>query len=350
MNKLISYTIIAVSVLIPTFLFAYTGGWLTPGRLTPNKFLNQFHADGARYPGYRSNHAQGICISGYFVSNGNAEPYSVAQVFKKGEITPVIGRFSIPGPNLKASDASMPVRAMALLFKQADGQQWRTAMLNAPAFSTSTPASFYDLIRAQQPNRKTGKPDGKNIAKFKLEHPESKYFFNWMAATQPSKSFATQSYNSLDTFYLTNASGAKAKVRWAFKSLNSNAPSIPDLQSHPYFLLDELPLALQRGPLRWQLVFTVGTKSDPSLAAVPWPKSLPKVTAGTLFITGYSSQDTGACKDVNFDPTVLPYGMSISSDPLLPARSAVYSASYLLRTSQELGVPLARTVLWPSAQ
>lgn len=350
MNKFVSYSIIATSVIIPTLLFAYTGGWLSPGRLTPNKFMDQFHADGAHYPGYRSNHAQGICITGYFVSNGNAEAYSVAQVFKKGEVTPVVGRFSIPGPNLKAPDASLPVRAMALLFEQANKEQWRTAMLNAPAFSSNTPEGFYELIRAQQPNPETGKPDGKRIARFKSEHPESKNFFDWVAATPPSRSFATQSYNSLDTFYLINRRGVRTKVRWTFESLNTMVPPVSNPQSHPYFLLKELPLALKNGPLRWQLEFTLGGKSDPSLAAVPWPKSLPKIVAGTLFVTSSTPQVTGECKNVNFDPTVLPYGMSISSDPLLPARSAVYSASYLLRTSQELGIPFARTVLWPSAQ
>ena len=50
-------------------------------------------------------------------------------------------------------------------------------------------------------------------------------------------------------------------------------------------------------------------------------------------------QDSGPCRDVNFDPTVLPAGIAISDDPLLAARSAVYADSHLRRTREEARVP-----------
>jgi hypothetical protein len=49
-------------------LFAYAGGWLTPHRLTPNAMINTFEAVNGSHPGFRRNHAKGVCVSGYFES------------------------------------------------------------------------------------------------------------------------------------------------------------------------------------------------------------------------------------------------------------------------------------------
>jgi catalase len=39
--------------------------------------------------------------------------------------------------------ASVPVRSLALDFKLADGQQWRTGMNNTPLFMVNTPQVFF---------------------------------------------------------------------------------------------------------------------------------------------------------------------------------------------------------------
>ena len=46
------------------------------------------------------------------------------------------------------------------------------------------------------------------------------------------------------------------------------------------------------------------------------------------------SDETSAATDLNFDPLVLPAGMAPSDDPLLSARSAVYSQSYTRRAGE----------------
>jgi hypothetical protein len=40
----------------------------------------------------------------------------------------------------------------------------------------------------------------------------------------------------------------------------------------------------------------------------------------------------GPCRDINFDPTVLPAGIKTSNDPFPAARSSVYAKSYDRRT------------------
>jgi len=77
-------------------LFAYAGGWLTPARLTPAKLVATFQAVNGPHPGFRRNHAKGVCIGGWFESNGDASALSKADVFKPGRV-PVVGRFALAG-------------------------------------------------------------------------------------------------------------------------------------------------------------------------------------------------------------------------------------------------------------
>jgi catalase len=59
------------------------------------------------------------------------------------------------------------------------------------------------------------------------------------------------------------------------------------------------------------------------------------VDVGTLTLDHVESEETSPARDINFDPLVLPEGMAPSDDPLLSARSAVYSQSFTRRASEE---------------
>jgi catalase len=85
--------------------FAYLGGWLTPRAVTPAKFADVFEAVDGVHPGFRRNHAKGLCVSGHFDSSGAATRLSKAGVFRSGSV-PVLGRFSRAGGQPYAPDAS----------------------------------------------------------------------------------------------------------------------------------------------------------------------------------------------------------------------------------------------------
>ncbi|EDT42600.1 putative catalase [Burkholderia ambifaria MEX-5] len=70
--------------------FGYAGGWLDPHRITPQSYVTVLQHNGGLYPGYRSNHAKGVCVTGYFEGNGAANSYSTAPVFATGH-THVVG-------------------------------------------------------------------------------------------------------------------------------------------------------------------------------------------------------------------------------------------------------------------
>ncbi|TGS85476.1 catalase, partial [bacterium M00.F.Ca.ET.177.01.1.1] len=87
-------------------------GWLSP-RLGARRIVNAFEATTAPHPGFRRNHAKGICVTGHFDSNGEGALRSRASVFARGRY-PVVGRLSIPGGDPGEDDAAGMVRSLAL--------------------------------------------------------------------------------------------------------------------------------------------------------------------------------------------------------------------------------------------
>lgn len=296
--------------------------------------VDQFQANVGTFPGYRRNHAKGVCISGYFQSNGNAAPYSVAQVFQPGRRSPVIGRLSIPGTNPYAWDASTPIRGMALQLTQPDGSQWRMAMNAVPAFPVATPQANFAFLQAQQPVRATGNPDPAKLAAFFATHPRAKAFRQWVQTTEPSASFATQRYNSLNTFVLIDADGQRQPVRWhmaptAQADAHAKHPVAPD------YLATDLRKRLAHGPLRWHLVITLANADDAiDNAAIPWRGPHRHINAGTLVIVDSQPQATGPCRAINFNPLILPDGIEPSDDPLLDLRAQAYAVSHRRRVRE----------------
>ena len=61
--------------------------------------------------------------------------------------------------------------------------------------------------------------------------------------------------------------------------------------------------------------------------------------AGTLVVSKVQAEADGNCRDLNFDPTVLPVGMRTSDDPFPAARSAAYAVSYDRRTAEAKDSP-----------
>src|SRR5262249_55216300 len=152
--------------------FAYLGGWLTPGDVTPARFTDAFQQVNGVHPGFRRNHAKGIGVSGFFESNGNGLRVSKAVVFQSGR-TPVLGRFSLSGGQPYAADAASDVRGLGLQFNLPDGELWRTAMVNVPRFPFRTPEAFYEQLLASKPDPATGKPDPAALKAFIDRHPET---------------------------------------------------------------------------------------------------------------------------------------------------------------------------------
>src|SRR5246127_3566976 len=162
-------TLIGVALAAVAGTFAYLGGWLTPNALTPARFADAFEQVNGVHHGFRRNHAKGVCVSGFFESNGNGVRLSKAAVFQAGRV-PVLGRFSLGGGRPEAADTAAAVRGLGLQFSLPNGELWRTAMIHLPVFPFRTPEAFYEQMFAAKPDPGTGKPDPAKMKEFLARH------------------------------------------------------------------------------------------------------------------------------------------------------------------------------------
>src|ERR1700731_341202 len=142
-----SLVLIAAVIGFAAGAFAYTAGWFSPQRLTPDKVVDAFTPPTGEPLGHRRNHAKGICFTGVFEANGAGTALSHAQVFTRGQY-PVLGRFNLATANPNAPDATVRLRGMGLRISTPHGQEWRMAMIDPPFFAVATPQAFYELLIA----------------------------------------------------------------------------------------------------------------------------------------------------------------------------------------------------------
>jgi catalase len=333
---LLRLALIGIIILAFTAGFAFAAGWLSLDRLSPADIVDSLQINSGVHPGFRRAHAKGLCIEGTFQANGNGAALSKAQVFMPGEV-PVIGRFSTGGGQPYAPDGRLVFHAIALSLTQADGEKWRMALDDTPIFVVATPLAFRDLQLATAPDPATGKPDPVRTADFLAHHPETRAFMDWIRDAPLPSSFANGTYYSINAFRFTDAAGETRHVRWSlvpetpFEALDKNAlANLP-----PDFLFEDVVQRLRQGPLRWHMMLTVAQPGDPvDDATKPWPADRPQVDVGTLTINRASAEEKGPCRNITFDPLILPSGISPSDDPLLPARSGVYAVSLTRRDGE----------------
>ncbi|WP_426616080.1 catalase family peroxidase [Bradyrhizobium sp. McL0616] len=316
--------------------FAYTAGRFSPGRLTPIRMIAALTPPSGAPLGHRRNHAKGICFTGVFEANGSGVELSRAKVFERGAY-PALGRFNLGTADPNAVDATVRVRGLGLQIAAADGEEWRMALINPPFFAVSTPQAFHDLLIA------SGKKDPEAIKTFIQANPEFAAFAAWAKTAPWTTSYAEEPYRGLNSFIFTDATGSDHTVRWSL--LPTAQPvlvSQAELEKRgPDFLEQEIAERVRTaGPQRWTMVTTIADPGDPTAdPSKAWPENRRTVQVGTLIVQRIEPERDGPCRDINFDPTVLPQGMRVSDDPFPAARSSVYRKSYDLRAAEASDYP-----------
>lgn len=338
-----SLVLIAAVVGAGAAAFAYTAGWLSPNRLTPNKIVAALAPPTGPALGHRRNHAKGICFTGVFEASGAGAELSHAQVFARGQY-PVVGRFNLGTPNPDAPDATVRVRGLGIKISTPDGQEWRSAMINAPVFPVSTPQAFYDLLLA------SGSKVPNAMKTFAAANPEFANFGVWAKSTSWTASYAEERFNSLNTFVFVDGSGAERVVRWSLLPEAMAVAVTPDelAKRGPDFLEQEIVQRVAGAPQHWTLVVTLANPNDPTAdPSMAWPADRRTVEVGRLTVEKIEAERDGPCRDVNFDPTVLPAGIKTSDDPFPAARSSAYAKSFDLRTAETKDYPYTATGAMP---
>ncbi|EJT84145.1 catalase domain-containing protein [Pseudomonas putida S11] len=262
--------------------FAYAAGWVGDTRLTPQRIIDTFEAQAGHYPGYRKNHAKGLCVSGYFQPSGQAVSLSTARAFSQPRV-PVIGRFAIGGANPFAPDTGIPVRSLAIELSTDDGQVWRTGMNNPPVLAVSTPQAFYEQVLAGAPDPATGKPDPGKLQAF-FRRPPGKRGVSPMGggvqAQQQLRQHAVPQHQRLPP--------DRRKRRVPPRALATGArrqrlpPCLPKSMTNSS-CSTTCSNGLAQGPLRWTLRLVLAEPGDAvDDPASPWPADRRSVDAGTL--------------------------------------------------------------------
>jgi len=260
-------------------------------------------------------------------------------VFEQGRV-PIVGRFAFAGGDPNVADAPQTVRSLAILFRLADGEEWRTAMVNIPVFLVRTPESFNDFLLASAPDPATGKPKPALMNAFMAGHPETVAAMKLIGSHPFSSGFDDSPYYALNAFLFTRLGGVSVPVRWWVEP----EPAAPEQNSGPAttgatgknYMFDALIAQVHAKPLRWHLMLTVGQPGDPTAdATTPWPPDRKQIDAGTLTIESIESEDMSPTRDIVFDPLVLPDGIAPSDDPILSARSAAYMQSFRRREGEQ---------------
>jgi catalase len=317
--------------------FFYVGGWFSPHELTQARFVDGFEKVNGPHPGFRRNHAKGVCVTGYFESNGEGTRISKAVLFRPGRV-PVIGRFSLGTGDPYMADAPGIPRGLGIDYEMPDGEEWRTTMINLPVFPFKDPQAFYDNMIASAPDPATHQPDPAKQAAFMASHPEAAHAIEVFKSHEPSSGFDNTTFYGLTAFIFTNGDGKATPVRWTLVPeqpyVAASAAGTPSGDKNYLFL--GVSASIQQHPLKWHLILTLGQPGDSTNNSTSeWPAGREQVDVGTLTLDTVEAEETSPTRVVNFDPLVLPAGISPSDDPLLSARSGVYSESFTRRAGEK---------------
>ena len=323
--------------------YAYTHGFARLLGMQPSatRIVDRFEAVSGKHPGFRRNHAKGVCVTGHFDSNGQAAALTRASVFAAGR-SRVVGRLSIGGGNPAQADATSNVRSLALSIVSPDGREWRTAMNSVPIFPVHTPEALFEMLAALRPGKAQEQgPDASDYGDtamdaFMKTHPETARFNDWLRDHPPSSGFGNAAYYSVSAFRFVDRGGHTRDVRWSVAPDDAYAPVADAERRDVDFLERGLAERLKQGPVRWHLVITLAAPGDITNDATRlWPAGRTQVDAGTLVIERDEPQIDGPCRDISFDPLTLPDGIEASDDPLLRARSAAYAESHERRVKEQ---------------
>lgn len=342
-KRIIAFAVIGASAALALFAFLFAAGAFSPDRLTPRRFIDALEARDGIHDGFRRAHSKGVCAVGQFKAAGDGAEISTASLFQPDIEVPVTVRFSTGGGLPAAPDGRNVFRSMALSFDLPGGEEFRMAMNHVPIFVVSNPASFPELHLAHAPDPATGRPDPDRVAAFFASHPETAPFRAWMGTQPLPSSFANSTYHSANTFRFFDEEGTARFVKWRFEpAAEKEALDKSTLASLPQnYLFEDLDARVASGPVRWTMIATLAEPGDVvDNPTVIWSGVHREIVLGELTIRQLVPEDEGACRDINFDPLILPRGVAPSDDPILFARSAAYSVS-LTRRLGEAGAPAA---------
>jgi catalase len=298
---------------------------------TPVELVDALNGVFGKYPGTRSGHAKGFCLTGKFTPTPDAAKLSKAAHFAKP--VPIIARFSMGGGNPQAPDSAKDnVRGLAIRFDLGGGATTDLVLISAPVFLTPTPALFVELLQA------ISSGDKAKVEAFFAAHPEAARQGEWLKSRPVPASYAGVDYFGVHGFTFTNAEGDKALVK--YKAIpDAGELGLSDAEAETKgadFYAAEMKERLGKGPVSFELVAVRGRDGDQTTdPATRWDDEDGRETTplGKVGIEAIAPNAT--CDAFSFLPGNLTDGISgPPDDPVFQIRSADYLVSFTRRVAQ----------------
>jgi len=277
--------------------------------------------------GKRRNHTKGFCFEATLEPHDTDEIKKLSNSSLFSGVSNVIGRLSHKGGNNEAADDIHADYGMGLAITSPTGETHMMSMNTLDFFPVATPEAFADLMTAKVKG-------GNAILAFKESNSDLQRFKAHEAKKDKTLThYEGSSYNSVNSFYMTNSSGKKTAARWSFIPQKPQAIVLEPKQD---FFFKNMAQNLSRGDIAWNMLVTIANDDDViENAALPWSGEHKQLIAAKLIVQSISSELEGKCDTINYDPLILSKGFDPSADPLLQARRTSYATSFGRRMSEK---------------
>jgi catalase len=290
-------------------------------------------------PGFRRVHARGYGVRGSFTATPAAARLSAAE-HMQGDPVDVVVRFSNGSANPYNPDRTSRTRGpglgLGIRFELPSGTPAQWVGLTLARFPPSVPKDFTEMVAAAQRGPVGNLPNPLLLGAFFATHRQCIPGFLAIMTSQNYDSFSTAPYHGLHAYWAVSADGDRRAFRYTWEPLQEarELTEEDDAVLPPQYLISELKGRLDRAPVRWQLVFTLGAEGDPvdDMNRI-WPDDREKVVVGELVLDRVH-EDQDAVDEMVFDPTNVPPGIQTSDDPVLAFRSTIYSESKKRRAAE----------------
>ncbi len=296
------------------------------------------HQNRERIP-ERTVHAKGSAAYGELKITADLSKFTKAKVLQKGEVTPLIIRFSTVAGEAGAADAERDVRGFALKFYTREGN-WDLVGNNTPTFFIRDAYKFPDFIHTQKRDPRTHLRSNNAAWDFWTLCPESLHQVTILMSDRgiPASYRHMHGFGS-HTYSLINDKNERFWVKFHFKTqqgiknlTNKEAGEIiaNDRESHQRDLVE----AIARGDFpKWKVQVQILAENEadklgfnPFDLTKVWPHSVvPLIDIGEMVLNKNVENYFNEVEQAAFSPSNIVPGIGFSPDKMLQARVFSYA-------------------------
>jgi catalase len=308
----------------------WPGGTAAQDASIEERLVNDMNKVFGVHAGFRANHAKGVVAEGRFKASADAAGLSRAALFGGADI-PVTVRFSDSTgvPNLPDGSDDANPHGMAVKFHLPDGSDADIVINSLKFFPVSTGEEFHDLLVAISESPKDA-PKPTKLEQFVASHPTVPAALGTVATPA---SFADEAYFGVNAFVFVNKAGERQAFR--YQMLPEKVVHLDRVEAArraPDFLMQELPVRLQQGPVTFHFKAQLAAAGDDTKdPAKPWSEDRKVVELGVLTIDKAVPYSDEAQKKLLFLPGQLTDGIEASDDPMVDVRNGAYAVSFSRR-------------------